>query len=108
VRRIREALNPAGLFVTVNYRWGGSIADEKEGSHSDGRYRYSFTAEELRQLLSDAGFKWIKVGGCVNTPYRAERLVTLAPWAFVRLDAALSRLPVSCRTGHYVIASGRA
>jgi SAM-dependent methyltransferase len=108
VRRIHAALNPRGRFVTVNYRWGGMIDDEKEGTHSDGRYRYSFTPEELRNLLHEAGFKDITVGGCVNTPSRLLWLAETAPRMWSQFDAALSFMPISRRMGRYVIATGLA
>ncbi|MGH7228417.1 MAG: class I SAM-dependent methyltransferase [Nitrospiraceae bacterium] len=106
VQRIRDALRPGGVFVMVNYRWGGMISDEKEGTHADGRYRYAYTPEEMQRSLRDAGFRRISVGGCINVPYRAEWIAKLAPWAFVRMDVYLSHIPLSCRSGKYLIATG--
>jgi SAM-dependent methyltransferase len=105
VHRIRRALAPGGRFVTVDYRWGGMISDVKEGTHANGRYRTSFTPDEITALLREAGFREIRVGGCVNTPYRAEGLVRRAPRVMMPLDVALSRLPISARVGKYLVAS---
>jgi SAM-dependent methyltransferase len=108
VERIRRALVPGGRFVTVNYRWGGMISDVKEATHANGRYRTSFTPDEITALLTDAGFRHIRVGGCVNTPYRAEPLVKRAPGLMIPLDVAVSHLTPSARLGKYLIATALA
>jgi SAM-dependent methyltransferase len=108
VRRIRRALAPGGRFVTVNYRWGGMISDVKEGTHAEGRYRTAFTPDEITALLREAGFREIRVGGCVNTPYRLEPLVRRAPWLLMPLEVAFSHIALSARVGKYLIATALA
>jgi SAM-dependent methyltransferase len=108
VGRVFRALRPGGCFVTVNYRWGGMIAADKEGTHGDGRYRFAFAPTEIARLLRDAGFRRVSVGGCVNVPSRMERLAAISPRLLVRLDALLSRASLSRRMGLYLIATGTA
>jgi len=106
LERICAALKPGGRFVTVNYRWGGAITGEKEGRHGDGRYRFAFTPADLRGLLSAAGFASIRVRGCANLPYRLEPLGRALPGLAVAAELLWSSLPVSVRTGQFLLASG--
>jgi 2-polyprenyl-3-methyl-5-hydroxy-6-metoxy-1,4-benzoquinol methylase len=106
LRRIYQSLKPSGIFVTVNYRWGGAIRDQKEGTHEDGRYYYSFTPDEIKELLRKCGFTSIHVGGCLVLPFRLYANGRLPYFILKKIDTALSYLTFSKRRGEFLIASG--
>jgi len=107
LRRIYKVMRSDGLFVTVNYKWKGAISDKKEDVHEDGRYRIAFTPNEMKTMLIEAGFKDVKVRGCVNLPYRLQNFSSLPPSFLVHLDVWISTLPLSCSTGQFLLASCR-
>jgi 2-polyprenyl-3-methyl-5-hydroxy-6-metoxy-1,4-benzoquinol methylase len=106
VERIYQSLKPGGIFVTVNYRWGGTIRDRKEGTHRDGRYYYSFTATEMKELLDKCGFVSTRVGGCLVLPYRLYRYTGLLYSVIEKIDVALSFMKFLNRYGMFLIGSG--
>lgn len=105
VRRLHQCLRPGGRIIVVGYRWGGAIRDVKEGTHDDGRYRIADTPEEARALLENAGFRKVRVTGCINMPFRTYRWKRLA-WLVKMLDVMLSHTTISARMGTHLLASG--
>lgn len=107
VRNFYDALKPGGRLVLalVPHRPKVHGPDRKvtDGRGKGGYYSYRFTPEEIREIMVATGFSDVHIRGCVNL---RGRIRTRLPRTLWWIDVALSRLPISVRTGHLIFGYG--
>lgn len=89
LNRIRRSLVKGGLFVSSHYRWGGIIDRDtpQDNVEASGYYRHAFTPDEVRDLMYVAGFKKVRVFGCVNMKEKVMKMMS-------KMDVFLSHVPI--------------
>jgi ubiquinone/menaquinone biosynthesis C-methylase UbiE len=102
VAELRRIMRRDGELVLTTYRWHGHVRRHKEGFWDGGLYRYAFTARELGELLRDAGFRDVRLGGMAIAPKLAA-LFGLAP----ELQGRWMFTPLARHAAHYLIATAR-
>jgi SAM-dependent methyltransferase len=108
VRNIYNALRPGGIFVTVNYRWGGWIAPpgakEDHNYKGTGLYRYAFTELELAGLLREVGFRDVEGFGVMRIPRRLRHRIPAT--AAFGAEHLANRLGLFRENAQYAMAVG--
>ncbi len=111
VNNLYSCLKPRGVRVLSLYNanpiFGAGMV--KEGRFADGIYYHRFTPSELETLMKISGFKNVSVRGTINLRIYSvlkNRWLGYLLYPAALIDLFLSRFPVSCRLGSYLVCRG--
>jgi len=107
MRNFYKQLKPNGKCLVSVYNYSPIFYPKllKQGNFPNGLYYFRFTPKEIKDLFEKSGFRNISVRGCVN--FRGYSFLNNKLfYVLAKLDVFLSKLKLSCFSGHFLICQG--